>query len=462
MTEEERAAAAEAKRKADEIQAAEQKRNADIVLNQERENVRAAELKRIAEINSIGDRRDARDLAKEFIDAGRSVDEFRQAVLDKMDAQDTTDTSSPTRHANVDMNERENNDYSMVRAMNAHITDDWSEAGFEREISQEVGRQLGRKTEGIFIPTNLRNTPEMVQRALNVGTTTAGGHTVQTDVGTLIELLRNRMMVRRMGATVLAGLEGDVSFPRQTAAGTFSWTAENPGSDLADSDATFDQASLTPKTGQSTTAYSKQLLAQSSLDVEMFVRNDLTRISAIGLDLAALHGTGASNQPTGIINVSGIGDVAGGTNGLAPTWAHIVELETDVANANADLGAMGYLTNAKVRGKLKTTEKASSTGQFIWGDGTEPGLGMLNGYNAGVSNQVASNLDKGTSTGVCSAIFFGNWADLLIGEWGAIEILLDPYAKKKQGLVEITSFVMADIQVRHAASFSVMKDALTA
>jgi HK97 family phage major capsid protein len=186
----------------------------------------------------------------------------------------------------------------------------------------------------------------------------------------------------------------------------------------------------------------------------------LTQAAAIGLDLAALHGTGSSNQPTGIINVSGIGLVSGGTNGLAPTWANMVALETEVAQDNADIGSVGYLTNAKVRGKMKTVEKASGTAQFLWNDGAD-GFGMVNGYRAGVSNQVASNLTKGTASSICSAAFFGNWADLLIGEWGAIEIIQDPYSKKKQGLVEVTSFVMADIAVRHAQSFAVNKDILT-
>lgn len=439
----------------------------------ERKAVRDAETARVRDIRAIGERHNVgEELIREYVDGERSVDEFRTAVLDNLD---DTPARAPSRHSDVDLNASENNNYSVIRAMRAATSGDWRKAGFEQEISEEISRQLGRETEGVFIPTNLRHTPEMMARVMEISggrmmgrapleaaTDASGGYTVQTSVMTLIEMLRNRMMVRRMGARVLGGLQGDLSFPRQATGSAFTWVAETPGSDVSDSDATFDQVALAPKTGQSSTAYSRQLLNQSSVDVEMFVRDDLTQAGGLGIDLAALHGTGASNQPEGIINVSGIGDVAGGANGLAPTWAHIVELETDVSVANADVGTMGYLTNAKVRGKLKTTEKASGTAQFVWGDeNVEPGISLVNGYRAGVSNQVASDLDKGTSTGVCSAIFFGNWDDLLIGEWGAIELIVDPYRLKKQGLIEVTSFVMADIAVRHAQSFSVMKDALT-
>lgn len=427
----------------------------------ERAAILASEMTRSNEIRDLGKRRDMIDQADEFIRTGKSVESFRAYVLDNLDAQ--TQEPAPHRHANVDMTNKDHDSYSVVRAMSAASSGDWSGAGLEREVSDEIGKQFGRTTSGVFIPTNLRHTPEMLQQraALEATTDGAGGYTVQTDVSTLIDMLRNKMMVRQMGAQVLGGLIGDLSFPRQATGSSFTWVAETPGSDVADSDATFEQVLMSPKTGQSSTSYSRQLLAQSTVDVEMFVRNDLTSAAALGIDLAAINGSGASNQPEGILNVTGIGSVAGGTNGLAPAWSHIVDLESAVAVDNADIGAMGYLTNAAVRGALKQTEKATGTAQFIWENGAE-GFGSLNGYRAGASNQVPSNLTKGTSSGVCSAIIFGNWNDLLIGEWGAIEILVDPYRLKKQGLIEVTSFAMADIAVRHPESFAAMVDALTA
>ena len=133
-------------------------------------------------------------------------------------------------------------------------------------------------------------------------------------------------------------------------------------------------------------------------------------------------------------------------------------LETDVATSNADVGTLGYLTNAKVRGKLKVTEKFSSTnGQPIWTDGNTP----LNGYAAYVTNAVPSNLTKGSSS-VASAIIFGNFADLMIGLWGATDILVDPYTGGAAGTVRVRVLQSCDIALRNTESFATMEDALTA
>jgi HK97 family phage major capsid protein len=345
--------------------------------------------------------------------------------------------------------------YSLVRALRAAMNGDWRGAEFEREASQAVAQRLGRDPQSFFIPYDWMAASG---RDLVVGTPTAGGNLVATDLmsQSFIELLRNKMIVRAAGATVLAGLVGDVAIPRQTGGATAYWVAESGAP--TESQQTVDQVALTPKTVGAFTDISRKLLKQSSIDVEMFVRNDLATVLALAIDLAALHGSGASNQPTGIASTSGIGSVVGGTNGLAPAWSHIVDLESEVAIDNADVGALAYITNPKVRGVLKQTEKASGTAQFVWERGSQP----LNGYPAFVTNQVASNLDKGTSVGVCSAIFYGNWADLLIGMWGGLDVLVDPYTGGTAGTVRVIELQDVDIAVRHAQSFAAMLDALTA
>ena len=172
---------------------------------------------------------------------------------------------------------------------------------------------------------------------------------------------------------------------------------------------------------------------------------------------AAINGSG-SGQPTGILNTSGIGDVAGGTNGLAPTWAHIINIIKEVDIDNALFGQLGWLLNAATTAKLQTTEKASNTAQFILGEmGT-----MLAGHPVYKTNAVPSNLDKGTSTGVCSALIFGNFADLLIGQWGGIDLVVDNVTQATSGILRLVVNTYADVAVRHPQSFSAMQDALTA
>ncbi|MBO9321649.1 MAG: phage major capsid protein [Roseiflexus sp.] len=356
----------------------------------------------------------------------------------------------------IDMDKSDVRRYSLVRAINALATGDWRNARLELEASQAVAKRLGFEPQGLFVPYDwLAANAE--RRDLVKGTNTAGGYTVATDLlaQDFIDLLRNRVVVIGAGATVLDGLVGDIAIPRQTAASTAYWVAENGAP--TESQPAFDQVAMTPKTLGGYVDISRKLLLQSALSVEAFVRTDLARVLGIEIDRAALHGTATNNQPRGVAATSGIGAVVGGTNGAEPTWAHIVALETEVAVDNADVGALRYVTNPKVRGKLKMTEKAPNTGQFVWSDGDNP----LNGYPVSVSSQVASNLDKGTSTGVCSAIFFGNWNDLIIGMWGTLDLLVDPYSLGTTGARRVIALQDVDVAVRHPQSFAVMLDALT-
>lgn len=414
---------------------------------------RKAEMERCREILAIGARFSVADLASEAVNAGTALDAFRAQVLEKVG---TLKPLTPPS-ADIGMSGNEARQFSMVRAINALVSGNWKGAELEREASAAVAGKLGRDARGFFVPNDVLR-GDVLKRDLNVTTGTAGGNLVATNLlaANFIDLLRNKMVVMQAGAQMLSGLMGNIAIPRQTGGATAYWVAES-GSPT-ESQAAFDQVAMTPKTMGAFSDISRKLLLQSSLDIEAFVRNDIATILALELDRVCLHGSGTAPEPRGIFNTSGIGDVAGGVNGLAPSWPHIVELETDVAVANADMGALSYITNAKVRGKAKTVEKASSTALFLWGDGAQP----LNGYPAYVSNQVRSDLTKGTSSGVCSAIFFGNWADLIIGQWGMLDIMVDPYTGSTSGTVRVVALQDVDVAVRHPESWSVMKDALTA
>ncbi len=362
--------------------------------------------------------------------------------------------------AMIGMNEGEVRQYSLVRAINAHLTGDWRNARMEWEAHEATQKRLGYEAQGFFVPYDWVSGGEkgQQQRDLLKGTPTAGGHTVATNLlaQNFIDLLSNKMVLQQAGITVLDGLVGDIAIPRQTASSTAYWVAENGAP--TESQPAFDQIGMNPKTMGGFVDISRKLLKQSSLSIEGFVRNDLARVMGLEGDRVGLHGSGASNQPLGVAGMVGIGAVVGGTNGLAPTWAHIVGLETEVAIDNADMGALRYITNAKVRGKLKTTPRVAGTNDnMVWPDNTTP----LNGYPALVSNQVASNLTKGASTGVCSAAFFGNWADLIMAMWGGLDVLIDPYTNGTTGAVRVINLQDMDFAGRHPESFSLMADVLT-
>jgi len=338
--------------------------------------------------------------------------------------------------AEVGLTPKEVRQFSFVRAINALANPQdkraWANAAFEREVSEAAQKTYGRSAQGFFVPNEVVH----AKRDLNVGTNSAGGFTVATDLlaASFIEMLRNRSVVQRAGATVLNGLTGNVAIPKQSGAATAYWVAESGAP--TESQQTLAQVTMSPKTVGAYTDFSRKLMIQSSIDIESMVRRDLATVIALAIDTAALYGTGANNQPTGIKLQSGINtkDFAA-TN---PTFAELVAMESELAIDNADIGTMTYLFNPAQRGALKTTEKSStSAGQFVWESGN-----TVNGYRTETSAQVTAG-----------DVFFGNFADLLIGFFSGLDLMVDPYSNSTSGTVRVVALQDTDIAVRNAVSF---------
>lgn len=348
--------------------------------------------------------------------------------------------------------------YRLTRAI-AAVMEGRALDGPEAETSAELEKLWKRKAQGFFVPHTLSDAAARRTRALD---TTAGTGSIPAILGTeFIELMRNKAVVQRAGARVLSDMVGTFGLPKQSAAATAAWVAE--GAAPGGSAQTIGQVTFSPKTIAAYTDITRRFVKQTSIDAEAFVREDLSRVIALGLDLAAINGAGSATEPQGLLQNTSVPTVALGANGAAPTWDAIVELETQVANANADADAMAYIGNAKVRGKLKRTLVDSNVlGVFIWGFNV---LGQrvsdqVNGYPAFVSNQVPSNLTKGSGTNL-SAALFGNFADLIIPMWGPLDILVDPYTGSSAGTVRIVVMQDADVKPRHAESFAKIVDIVT-
>ena len=428
--------------------------------------VRSLERQRISEIDAMCRSFNVDDnLRNQLISEGKSVDEARAAVMEQIKTRHMDPVADAGRgmSAEIGLTEREKRNYSLLRAINASITGDWSRAGFEREVSRTIARQLNRDTTGLFMPTDIPFVQET--RAYTVGTAANGGNLVETELltGSFIDMLRNKAMVLKLGATLLTGLRGNIEIPRQNGASTTYWVAED--GQVTKSNGTFDLVPMAPKTVGARSYITRNLLLQSSISAENFVRMDLLQALGLAVDLAALSGTGSDGQPKGIANLTNVNKVVGGTNGGAITFDHLIDMETAVANANADVASMAYLANAKTIGALKKLK--DDNGNYIWkaiAGGFKNGMpGEVNGYPMGRSNQCRSNLTKGTASGKCSELFFGNWADILIGEWGVLEILANPYSDTafSRGGVEIRAMQSIDVAVRHEESFSYFGDILT-
>ena len=423
----------------------------------------AAERERSATIRAMGARLNCGDLANAAVGDGRSVEQF---VRD-FEAQAGNATTIRTAETPaIGLSENEVRRYSFVRLMNAiaNPTDAQAQraAGFEFECSAAAIQRghASAKAGSLRIPLDvLRSGINGEQRDLNVGTATAGGNTVSTDLlaGSFIELLRNAMALTGLGVRILGDLNGNLAIPRQTGGATAYWVGE--GAAPTESQQAFDQVALTPKTVAAFTDMTRQLLMQSSIDVESFVRLDLATSLALALDLAGVSGTGTSNMPRGILNTSGIGSVQGGTNGAAPTWEHIVGLETAVANVNADVGEP-WLPDQQQGARQVEADPEIQRHQW------RPRLGEGQRNERLCCRRFEPDPvepDEGQRGGrLVLALSMANWSDMLIGMWGGLDILVNPYILSGTGSVRIEAFQSADIAVRHAESFAAMVDALTA
>ena len=349
--------------------------------------------------------------------------------------------------------------YSLLKAIRSRLPGASGLDGLELEVHQELSKRKaasGGAVQGIMVPWDLAVRGET--RALD---TTAGVGTIPTILdGTLIDLLRARLAVVAMGATVMTDMQGLFAIPRQNQSGTSYWLSE--GSAPTASNQTADQVTFSPKTVGAYTDYTRRFMEQTNQDAEAFVKKDLTAILARAIETAAINGSGSSNQPKGILSRTGdtpaVGLVSIGTNGGNPTWANIVSLESTVATANADFGKLGYLTNAPMRGYLKSATKVSNFPAYIWN--ADAPQTPLNGYACGVTNLVPSNLTKGTGTAL-SAIVFGNFADLVIPMWSGIDLLVDPFTGSSSGSIRIVALQDIDINLRHPESFAVIVDGKT-
>lgn len=415
-----------------------------------------AEIFRICDANGLGAR------APEYIEQGLTVDQVCHEIIKLRRTPRSQGDPAPIGGdvmKGLRLSDRRRFRYSRAILI---ASGDEKFDGVEAEVHQELAKHymrsgLSMHSKSTLIPLDLR-TPEeywqdLERRTLDTKTVTKGNEVVFEQSGELIELLRNRSAIVALGARTLTGLSGPISFPKQTGAGTASWVGESPATDLVDSDLTLGLVQMQPRTIQSTTAYARQLLVQASIDVENLVRNDLALIHALAWDRAGIHGLSSAGQPVGIYYAP---DVQMKDQSGVPDYIKLVDQAALVADKNADEGALGWITTPLMAGKLKTLpEHATGTmANWIW-QGTFR-EGTVVGYPARATNQVSKTLTNSVEgAGAQHGIVFGNWADMIVGMFGGgIEIIVDPYAKKKRAMIEVTSFQMVDIILRHGESFA--------
>ena len=324
--------------------------------------------------------------------------------------------------------------------------------GFVAEMAQEGEREMrafGHEPKGIAIPQKALDA--IVQkRSMVAGTSASGGYAVPTQVMTFIEALWARSVFAPLGVVPMTGLYGNINFPTTAA---FTSTFQTEVATVTNNQPTIGTINMTAKRLPALIEASKNLLMNSQVS-DQFLLNQIIKSIYTALENAAIQGSGSGAVPTGILNTSGIGSVAIGTNGGAPAYADIVKLFSALGNANADVNNGKFLTNPIMMGKLMSvlTFPSANTGKAVV-EGSK-----LADYPSAFTTNVPSTLTKGTSTD-CSAIIFGDFSELLVGQWGGIDMIVDPITKMEQSLTRVYVETFWDIAVRHAASFAAIQDA---
>jgi HK97 family phage major capsid protein len=383
---------------------------------------------RVGTINAMA--KDAgylRELADKAIEDGMPIDDFNKVALDRtkdeMKRQPTVMPDAPVR--SVDMSRTEREQYSLMRAIQAQASGDWSGAGLEREVSETIAQRHGPSNGGFYLPIDMAWSRDLA--ASNSGNIVGTDHMGSS----FIDALRANMVTSQLGARVMTNLQGNVAIPALNAKTNVYWVAE--GAAPTEGAPTFRQVTLSPKNIAAYVDITRNLMIQSDPSVENIIRQDITNGVANALDTVALNGGGA-NEPSGVLQATGIGSVTL-ASAAAPTFGEIVDIETQISQDNALTGSLAYVTTPSMAGALKQTAKDAGSGRFVI-ESNE-----MNGY------RVATTTNCPAST-----IIFGNWSDLIIGQFGAIEVLTERSAST--GILTLGIHLAVDVGVRHAESFA--------
>ena len=359
---------------------------------------------------------------------------------------------APAKPSAKSPEERVSKAYSITRAIGMAAAQKPLD-GVELEMHQEAQREIarsGQSIQGIGVPSFMMQSKK---RTIEVATAATAGDLVDTVQGDMSPALKPNLVIERAGATVMSGLVGDLDLPVGNALASAAWATEHTQTN--ETNPSVKTVQLRPKRLTAYTEVSKQIMVQTSDSVETWIRGELSDAIARAVDAAAMNGSGASNQPLGILNAADTHTVALGTHGDALTRAAMLDMITQVAVDNAEVENMGYILTPEMRGFLQNLKTDAGSGLFVW---NERFNNMLLGYNAYVSNLMPKTLSKGDNSD-CHGLIFGNYQDVILASWGGADIIVDPYTHARKAIIDVVVNSFWDIGIKHGQSFSVIKDA---
>jgi HK97 family phage major capsid protein len=383
-----------------------------------------------------------RDVIQEFvrdkaIKEGWPIEQFRGIVLDRIsDSKGSRPLDTPL--GEIGLSHADVKRYSILRAIRAAANKDWRDSGFEKECSDQVAKQVGAEARSFYLPYDIM-TAKRELRDMNVTTDSAGGFLVGTQFmpGSFIELLRSKLVAAAAGVQIMSGLVGNVAIPKETADPTGYWI-ETEGNPPTESQGTVGQVTLSPKNVAAWVDITRNLMKQSAPAADGIVLSSLVKVLARMIDLSVFHGTGANGQPTGIATAA-----SGAFTGATFSWILAISALTDVMNANAEKPGMNWVCNPTSWGVLKTREKGTAGYPvYLCGDDDR-----MAGFPVLTSTQITA-----------AYLFFGDFMQAVIGEWGVLDINVDDKSLSTSGGIRIVGYQSVDVAVRQAGAFTLATD----
>jgi hypothetical protein len=354
--------------------------------------------------------------------------------------------------------EKETRGFSLAKLIEARVNN-VPVSGLEKELIDESAKEArshGFEVKGTYLGKNVLDA--MAEKRMTAGSATAGGNTIQTDKVGFFDALYAKRVLASLGVKMLSGLSNNVDLTGFSSGVTSTWGTEI--AELAAGSPVTASRSMTPKRLGSFIPMSNQLLIQNP-QLEAFVIQSLMESIYVNVEAAYINGSGAA--PLGLLGTAGIQNVAIGTNGGAPSYAKILELVQSLGTANANVEELKFLINPKVEAKLKQTAIDSGSGAMIMAyqqyfSGTP---NVIDGKMTAVTSNVPSNLSKGSTTGVCSAIICGEFSKSVIGQFGGMDLVIDPYTLARNGQTRIVANTYFDCAFEQPAVFGAILDATT-
>ncbi|MFO0960864.1 MAG: phage major capsid protein [Isosphaeraceae bacterium] len=334
-------------------------------------------------------------------------------------------------------------------------------SGLQRDVDQELTRRMGRPATGFFMPGRAPYDERAARRgARQLGVeyrdldTTAGAGAIATyKPATVIDALRNRSVMVKAGAEFFTDLQGFFSLPKQTAVETVQWVQQ--GSPPTASNLTIGSVDFAPKTIAATEIITRRMQLQPNVDMNAYVLGSIIKGLGVGVDSAGINGAVASPQLSlvGLLNRTGVLTAASlGADGGPLTWPAILALVAQIANANADIDEISFLTNAKVVAQAKQTPKSGTFPTFLMADD-----GTMDGKRTHVTSNCPSNLSKGSGNNL-SALIAGVFTQVLFATWSGFDVIVDPYTLGGSGGMKVNVLQDIDMQTRYDQAFAKLVD----